>query len=229
MTRRRLEALFAGFAARADRRHRRARRGGGRRRAARGGRRMLIAGIDEAGRGPLAGPGRRGGGDPRRATADRRDCAIPSCSPPPRASGSPSRSARGAIAWCVACADVAEIDALNILQATLLAMRRAVEGLARRAGRGAGRRQPVPAARLPGARDREGRPRRRRDLGRVDPRQDRARRAAGRARRAASRLRLRAQQGLRHARASRRARPARPVPRSHRRSFAPVAQTAFDF
>src|SRR5262249_17403386 len=35
-----------------------------------------------------------------------------------------------ALAWCVARADVAEIDALNILEATLLAMRRAVEGLA---------------------------------------------------------------------------------------------------
>ncbi len=35
-----------------------------------------------------------------------------------------------AAAWAVASADVAEIDALNILQATLLAMRRAVEALA---------------------------------------------------------------------------------------------------
>jgi ribonuclease HII len=35
-----------------------------------------------------------------------------------------------ALAWAVACADVAEIDALNILQASLLAMRRAVAALA---------------------------------------------------------------------------------------------------
>jgi ribonuclease HII len=34
-----------------------------------------------------------------------------------------------AIAWCVASASVEEIDCMNILQATLLAMRRAVEGL----------------------------------------------------------------------------------------------------
>ena len=34
-----------------------------------------------------------------------------------------------ALAWCVASASVAEIDSLNILRATLLAMRRAVEGL----------------------------------------------------------------------------------------------------
>ena len=38
----------------------------------------------------------------------------------------------GALAWSVAWADPAEIDSLNILNATLLAMRRAVEGLALR-------------------------------------------------------------------------------------------------
>ena len=37
-----------------------------------------------------------------------------------------------AVAWAVAESDVGEIDALNILQATLLAMRRAIEGLATR-------------------------------------------------------------------------------------------------
>ena len=37
-----------------------------------------------------------------------------------------------ALAWCVASASVAEIDSLNILRATLLAMRRAVEGLSLR-------------------------------------------------------------------------------------------------
>ena len=56
VTRRRLEALFAGFAhtLSADTRATRRGRGGGRTRA--GGRGVLIAGIDEAGRGPLAGP-----------------------------------------------------------------------------------------------------------------------------------------------------------------------------
>ncbi len=55
------------------------------------------------------------------------------------------------------------------------------------AARGAGRRQPVPAACLPGARDRQGRPRRRVDLGGVDPGQDRTRRTADRTRRPAIR------------------------------------------
>ena len=56
VTRRRLEALFAGMAKNAGRRYRdtgrRRRRDG----TAHGGDRMLIAGVDEAGRGPLAGP-----------------------------------------------------------------------------------------------------------------------------------------------------------------------------
>lgn len=90
---------------------------------------MLIAGVDEAGRGPLAGP--------VVAAAVILDAARPL--PGLRDSKLLTAAARarlavdiraGAIAWCVAHADVAEIDELNILQATLLAMRRAVEGLA---------------------------------------------------------------------------------------------------
>lgn len=87
-----------------------------------------LCGVDEAGRGPLAGPvvaaavildplrpivGLR---DSKQMTARQRDDvaqAIRAC----------------ALAWCVAQASVAEIDEMNILQATLLAMRRAVEGL----------------------------------------------------------------------------------------------------
>ena len=137
---------------------------------------MLIAGIDEAGSGPLAGPvfaaavildparPIRGLRDSKVLTAERRDELA-------------AEIRLHAIAWAVASADVAEIDTLNILQATLLAMRRAVEALARRADGGAGRRQPLSDARLHRARDRQGRPRRRVDLGRVDPREDRARRA----------------------------------------------------
>jgi ribonuclease HII len=88
-----------------------------------------ICGIDEAGRGPLAGPvvaaavildrGRRINGlrDSKQLTAARREQLA-------------DRIRVRAVAWAVAEASVEEIDALNILQATLLAMGRAVQGLA---------------------------------------------------------------------------------------------------
>jgi ribonuclease HII len=88
----------------------------------------LIAGIDEAGRGPLAGPvfaaavildpGRPIDGvrDSKLLTAQQREhLAV---------------EIRGrALAWAVAFAEVAEIDNLNILHATMVAMGRAVAGL----------------------------------------------------------------------------------------------------
>lgn len=88
----------------------------------------LIAGVDEAGRGPLAGPvvaaavildpGRpiAGLADSKKLSARRREALAEAI----RAQ---------ALAWAVASADVAEIDELNILQASLLAMRRAVLAL----------------------------------------------------------------------------------------------------
>ncbi len=90
---------------------------------------MLIAGVDEAGRGPLAGPVYAAAVilDPARPIAGLRDSKALSA-------GQRERLAveirACSLAWAVAAADVAEIDALNILQATLLAMRRAVEALA---------------------------------------------------------------------------------------------------
>ena len=90
---------------------------------------MLIAGVDEAGRGPLAGPVYAAAVilDPARPIAGLRDSKALSA-------GQRERLAveirAYSLAWAVAAADVAEIDALNILQATLLAMRRAVEALA---------------------------------------------------------------------------------------------------
>ena len=90
---------------------------------------VLIAGIDEAGRGPLAGPVTAaavildparpipGLDDSKRLTPARRALLEPEIQ-------------QFSLAWCVASASPAEIDTLNILQATLLAMQRAVQGLA---------------------------------------------------------------------------------------------------
>lgn len=92
------------------------------------GKRYLVAGVDEAGRGPLAGcvvaaavildPAKKipGLADSKVLTVDRREeLAL---------------EIRGrAVAWCVADASVAEIDQLNILHASMLAMTRAIEGL----------------------------------------------------------------------------------------------------
>jgi ribonuclease HII len=89
---------------------------------------MLIAGIDEAGRGPLAGPVYAAAVilDPARRILGLRDSKV--LTSEQRANLAIEIRAH-AIAWAVASADVAEIDTLNILQATLLAMRRAVEAL----------------------------------------------------------------------------------------------------
>ena len=90
---------------------------------------MLIAGIDEAGRGPLAGPVFAAAVilDPGRPVRGLRDSKVLTA---PRREALAGEIRACALAWSVASADVAEIDALNILQATLLAMRRAVEALA---------------------------------------------------------------------------------------------------
>ncbi|MBV7485959.1 ribonuclease HII [Bordetella sp. BOR01] len=89
---------------------------------------ILMAGVDEAGRGPLAGgvyaaavildPGRPidGLADSKVLAAERRVELA-------------AQIQEHAMAWCVASATVLEIDTLNILRATLLAMQRAVEGL----------------------------------------------------------------------------------------------------
>jgi len=88
----------------------------------------LVAGIDEAGRGPLAGPVAAaavildpdrpidGLEDSKKLSAVKRDALA-------------DEIRRHSIAWSVAWADPAEIDALNILQATFLAMRRSILGL----------------------------------------------------------------------------------------------------
>ena len=89
---------------------------------------MLSAGIDEAGRGPLAGPVYAAAVilDPARPIRGLRDSKLLT---PEQRDALAIQIRSKALAWSVAWADAAEIDALNILQATLLAMRRAVEGL----------------------------------------------------------------------------------------------------
>ncbi|MEI7516045.1 MAG: ribonuclease HII [Betaproteobacteria bacterium] len=88
----------------------------------------LIAGVDEAGRGPLAGPvvaaavilddrhAIKGLADSKKLSARRREALF-------------DEIRAKALCCSVAQASVEEIDELNILQATLLAMRRAVMGL----------------------------------------------------------------------------------------------------
>lgn len=89
-----------------------------------------VAGVDEAGRGPLAGPvmaavvvldpGRPVEGlvDSKQLTPEQRDELY-------------VQITSNALAWAVAHATVEEIDSINILQATMLAMRRAVVSLPR--------------------------------------------------------------------------------------------------
>ncbi len=89
---------------------------------------ILICGVDEAGRGPLAGPVSaaavildpanpiEGLADSKKLSEKQRDRLAPIIR-------------ERALAWAVAYAEVGEIDELNILQATLLAMKRAVQAL----------------------------------------------------------------------------------------------------
>jgi ribonuclease HII len=91
----------------------------------------LVAGVDEVGRGALCGPVVAGAvildpafdpsgiDDSKRLTARQRETQA-------------ARIREEATAWAIGFADVDEIDRLNILRATHLAMRRAVDGLGSR-------------------------------------------------------------------------------------------------
>ncbi len=93
----------------------------------------LVAGVDEAGRGPLAGPVSvaavildplrpiDGLDDSKRLTARRREALYPLI-------------IERAVAWRIEFVEVEEIDALNILHATMIGMRRAVAALSPCAG-----------------------------------------------------------------------------------------------
>ena len=91
-----------------------------------------VCGVDEAGRGPLCGPVVaaacilpaglviEGLNDSKKLTAKRREALF-------------DFICENAIAYCIAEASVEEIDRLNILEADLLAMRRAIDGLSQKA------------------------------------------------------------------------------------------------
>jgi ribonuclease HII len=88
----------------------------------------MTTGVDEAGRGPLAGPVVAAAVilDPDRPVTGLADSKALSA----EVRAALAQALRGrALAWSIGLASPAEIDALNILQATLLAMRRAVAGL----------------------------------------------------------------------------------------------------
>lgn len=89
----------------------------------------LLCGVDEAGRGPLAGPVYAAAVilDPKRPIEGLRDSKK--LTEAQREALAPEIKEK-ALAWAVAEASAEEIDRLNILQATFLAMRRAVEALA---------------------------------------------------------------------------------------------------
>lgn len=90
---------------------------------------VLVCGVDEVGRGPLAGPvvaaavildparPVEGLADSKKLSERRRETLF-------------EEICGSALAWALGRAEVAEIDEINILQASLLAMQRAVAGLA---------------------------------------------------------------------------------------------------
>lgn len=88
----------------------------------------LLCGVDEAGRGPLCGPVVAAAVilDPARPIAGLADSKKLS---EKRRNALAIEIREKALAWCIAEASVAEIDRLNILHATMLAMQRAVAGL----------------------------------------------------------------------------------------------------
>lgn len=89
---------------------------------------MLVAGVDEVGRGPLAGPvvsaavilgkdhGIVGLTDSKKLSAKRREVLA-------------EEIKQKAVCWAIGRSEIEEIDEINILQASLVSMQRAVEGL----------------------------------------------------------------------------------------------------
>ena len=89
----------------------------------------MIAGVDEAGRGPLAGPVVAAAVIIASETAPAGVADSKTLSPSRRAVLA-ARIRECSVAWALGQASPAEVDRLNVLEATLLAMRRALAGLA---------------------------------------------------------------------------------------------------
>ncbi len=89
---------------------------------------VITAGVDEAGRGPLAGAVYAAAVvlDPMQPIVGLADSKILKAAERDRLAQEIQARAH---AWCIARAEVEEIDRLNILRATFLAMQRAVQGL----------------------------------------------------------------------------------------------------
>ncbi len=93
---------------------------------------LVVAGVDEAGRGPLAGPVCAAAAvlpddfdhglltDSKLLKARQRECIFEEL------------TCNTSVLWCCAMVEIDEIDRINILQATWVAMRRAVAGLPRK-------------------------------------------------------------------------------------------------
>ena len=89
---------------------------------------MIVAGVDEAGRGPLAGPvvaaavilrkdeDIEGLNDSKKISTEKRAMLV-------------SKIKDYSISWAIGLSNNTEIDSINILQATMLAMQRAIDGL----------------------------------------------------------------------------------------------------
>lgn len=88
----------------------------------------LLCGVDEAGRGPLAGPVYAAAVilDPKRPIRGLADSKMLS---EKKRIELAEKIRQRALAWAIASSTVEEIDSINILQASLLAMKRAVEAL----------------------------------------------------------------------------------------------------
>ncbi|WP_296226546.1 ribonuclease HII [Ralstonia sp. UBA689] len=91
--------------------------------------RRILCGVDEAGRGPLAGPVTAGAVilNPRKPIAGLADSKVLTAR---KREALYDEIIEKALAWHVAEATVEEIDRINILHATMLAMQRAVQGVA---------------------------------------------------------------------------------------------------
>lgn len=156
-----------------------------------------VCGVDEAGRGPLAGPVCAA------AVILPKGLVIDGLNDSKKLTDKKRRElydliTQSAVSYGIAMATEQEIDEINILQATFLAMQRALDKLAVKPGPCPHRRQPREGLRASGADHRQRRQSVCLHCRGVHSCQSHARPTDGAARRAVSAIRLRRPQGLRH-------------------------------